>query len=287
MRQELRENRKQGTSQHPLKIYRMQDANGKIDVPYHWQETAEILWIQKGRLSLMINESLYEGKQGDIFYINPCELHGMKALTQDCTYLAFLFPMSWFQADQEDEAQELYIKPLAEGSICICSCLPDRTVKQVIPVFQEIYDLYEEGGAGAWLGIKAGLLRFYYYMYRDSLAVRRQKESGQMDVRLRIARYIEKHCEEPVSLQDMGKEFHMSPKYFSAYFQKHFARNFSDYLMAVRVERAKKLLAETDGDMELVAQQSGFSSSSYFIRVFRQASQMTPGQYRKKMLFPD
>ena len=124
-------------------------------------------------------------------------------------------------------------------------------------------------------------------MYRDSLAVRRQKESGQMDVRLRIARYIEKHCDEPVSLQDMGKEFHMSPKYFSAYFQKHFARNFSDYLMAVRVERAKKLLAETDGDMELVAQQSGFSSSSYFIRVFRQASQMTPGQYRKKMLFPD
>ena len=65
MKLELRETRKQGTSLHPLKIYGMQDINGKIDGPYHWQETVEILWIQCGRLSLMIKETLYEGKQGE------------------------------------------------------------------------------------------------------------------------------------------------------------------------------------------------------------------------------
>ena len=66
------------------------------------------------------------------------------------------------------------------------------------------------------------------------------------------------------------------------YFQKHFARNFSDYLMAVRIENAKKILAATDAGMELVAQQSGFSSSSYFIRVFKETSGITPGQYRRE-----
>lgn len=286
MKQQLRETRKQGTSLHPLKIYRMEDINGKIDVPYHWQETVEILWIRKGRLSLMIKESLYEGKEGDIFYINPCELHGMRSLTGDCAYLAFIFPLSWFHSVWEDEAQELYMKPLEEGSMSMEACLPVRSAQHAIPILQEIYDLYEESGTGAWLGIKGDLLRFYYSLYKDNLAVRRQKDSGEMDMRLKISRYIEKHCNEPVSLKSMGEEFHMSSKYFSAYFQKHFARNFSDYLMAVRMEKAKKLLYETDGSMEMVAQQCGFSSSSYFIRVFKQTFGMTPGQYRKRAVLP-
>ena len=74
----------------------------------------------------------------------------------------------------------------------------------------------------------------------------------------------------------------MSPKYFSSYFQKRFARNFSDYLTAVRIERAKTLLQQTDAGVEWVAQQAGFSGSSYFIRVFRRAAGCTPGQYRRR-----
>jgi len=42
---ELQETRKQGTPMHPLKIYKMYDVNGKIDVPYHWHDNVEILWI--------------------------------------------------------------------------------------------------------------------------------------------------------------------------------------------------------------------------------------------------
>ena len=94
-RQELRETRRQGTPMRPLKIYRMQNIGGKIDVPYHWQESVEILWIQKGGLSVKIKDISYEGRPGDIFYINPQELHGMQSVTPDCTYLAFVFPLAY------------------------------------------------------------------------------------------------------------------------------------------------------------------------------------------------
>ena len=97
----------------------------------------------------------------------------------------------------------------------------------------------------------------------------------------RIAGYLQQHCGEPLTLQRLGEEFHMSPKYFSSYFQKRFARNFSDYLTAVRIERAKTLLQQTDAGVEWVAQQAGFSGS-YFIRVFRRAAGCTPGQYRRR-----
>ncbi|MDO5346450.1 MAG: AraC family transcriptional regulator [Lachnospiraceae bacterium] len=284
MRQDLQEKRKQGTPMHPLKIYRMQDVCGKIDVPYHWQETVEILWIQQGQLSLMIQDVPYTGAAGNLFYVNPCELHGMQSLTQDCIYLAFVFPLSWLQFDQADEAGEKYLKPLEKRSASIAACLPERTAACLIPVFREIYSLYESGGEGAWLGIKANLLYFYYFVYKSGLVSFRQEASGQMDMRLKISRYIQEHSSEPLSLEKLGSQFHMSPKYFSLYFQKYFSRSFSDYLMATRVEKAKKLLIETDADMELIAQQAGFSSSSYFIRVFREALGMTPGKYRKEFL---
>lgn len=267
---------------HPLKIYKMYDVNGKIDVPCHWHDNVEILWIQKGSLSLMVKDILYTGGKGDVFYINPRELHGMNSLTQDCTYLAFIFPLQWLQSAQADEAEEKYLKPLGTMGTYITNCLPAQTAKDAVTVLKEIYTLYQEDGDGAWLGIKAGMLLFYYYIYRDRLASRRQENSACMDTLMEISLYIQENCQHHLTLKTLGEKFHMSPKYFSVYFQKHFARNFSDYLMAVRIENAKKLLSGTDAGMELVAQQSGFSGSSYFIRVFREASGITPGQYRRE-----
>lgn len=282
MRQELREIRTQGTPMRPLKIYKMQDENGRIDVPYHWQEHVEILWVLSGRLSVTVRDEPYDGTAGNIFYINPRELHGMQSTARGCTYLAMVFPLSWLQFDQADEAGENYLRPLAELNAYVTTYLPRRTAERAESLFQEIYALYEGDDDGAWLGIKARLLLFYFYLYKDGVISRREKNSRQMDMLLHISQYVQDHCGEYLSLETLGKRFHMSPKYFSVYFQKHFSRNFTDYLAATRIERAKKLLLETEADMELVAQQTGFSGSSYFIRVFRKATGMTPGQYRKE-----
>ena len=281
MRQELREIRTQGTPMRPLKIYKMQDENGRIDVPHHWQEHVEILWILRGTLSVTIREEQYTGTAGEIFYINPRELHGMQSTTQGCTYLALVFPLSWLQFDQADEAGEKYLRPLAELNAYVATYLPRQTAERAEALFQEIYILYDGNDDGAWLGIKARLLLFYFYLYSDGVVSRREKNSQKMDMLLHIARYVQEHYGESLSLDIMGKHFHMSPKYFSVYFQKHFSRNFTDYLAAIRIEQAKKLLLETEADMELIAQQTGFSGSSYFIRVFRKATGVTPGQYRK------
>ena len=282
MKQHLQETRPQGTLMRPLKIYLMQEPNGKIDVPYHWQETTEILWIQSGKLNLTIQENNYIGTTGDIFYINPRQLHGMQSQTTDCTYLAFIFPLSWLQFAQIDEAAEIYLNPLAEGKAQVITQLPSLVAEPSAIIFQEIYDNYYSTN-GNWLIIKANLLHFYGCLYQNNLVTYKQQEdSAQARLLLEIARYIQTHYKEKLSLQELGQMFHMSPKYFSVFFQKHFSRNFTEYLTAIRIEHAKKMLVESDADMELISQQTGFSSSSYFIRMFRETLGLTPGQYRKK-----
>ena len=285
MKQNLQETRPQGTLMRPLKIYLMQEPNGKIDVPYHWQENAEILWIQTGELNVKIQEKTYIGKAGDIICINPRQLHGMQSQTPDCTYLAFIFPLSWLQFAQMDEAAEMYLNPLIEEKAQVTTHLPLSVAEQAHTAFQEIYDNYCTNN-GNWLMIKADLLRFYACLYQNDLITYRQHEdSAQTRLLLEIAHYIQAHYKEKLSLQKLGHEFHMSPKYFSVFFQKHFSRNFTEYLTTIRIERAKKMLIESDADMELISQQTGFSSSSYFIRMFRETLGLTPGQYRQNFKY--
>jgi len=282
MQPNLQETRPQGTLMRPLKIYLMQESDGKIDVPYHWQENTEILWIQKGELSLKIQEKDYIAKAGDIVYINPGELHGMQSCTPDCLYLAFIFPLSWLQFIQMDEAEETYLKPLAEGSAQVITQLPAVVTKHMGIIFQDIYEDYCSS-SGNWLMIKANLLRFYACLFQNNLITyRRQENSAQMRLLLEIAHYIQIHYKEKISLKELGQTFHMSPKYFSVFFRQHFSRNLTEYLTSIRIESAKKMLLESDADIELISQQTGFFSGSYFIRMFRKSLGLTPGQYRKK-----
>ena len=67
-------------------------------------------------------------------------------------------------------------------------------------------------------------------------------------------------------------------------FLKHIGRPPGHELHRVRVERAKKLLAETNHKMEVVAAMCGYQSANSFWVAFRQATQMTPKQYRKKFV---
>lgn len=281
MKPQLKEVKQQGTPLHPMQLYQMQADAGRIDVPIHWQDTVEILLVQRGRLALRIGEAQFAGQPGDVFYINPRQLHGMQTPGPESAYLAFVFPTGWLRFAHSDEAAEQYLNPLAEGSAQVENRLPPGAATTAAALLRDAAALYGSGAPGAWLGIKADLLRLYYTLYAAGLVGRSAAGGPRQDTLLAIARYIQEHSAEPLSLEVLGRQFHMSPKYFSAYFQKHFFRSFTGYLTAVRLEHARRLLQETDADIELVAQRAGFSASSYFIRIFRQSFGMTPGQYRR------
>lgn len=283
MQTRLKETRPQGTPLHPLKLYPMQDDAGRIDVPVHWQDTVEILLVCRGRLDLRVAGVPYTGQPGDVFYVNPRQLHGMQTPGPGCRYLAFVFPLSWLQFRHADEADEQYLKPLAEGVAQVETRLPPAAAEAAAALLKNAAALYGSGAPGAWLGIKADILQLYAGLYAAGLVGRSAAGGKQAETLLAIADYIRQHCAEPLTLAVLGRQFHMSPKYFSSYFQRHFYRSFSGYLTAVRLDVAKRLLQETDADIELVAQRAGFSASSYFIRTFRQAFGTTPGRYRRAL----
>ena len=93
--------------------------------------------------------------------------------------------------------------------------------------------------------------------------------------------YMEEHCEEPLSLDDMADRFRRSKEHICAAFRKETGMTYVDFLTRVRLFRARSLLLDhPEMKLEEVARQCGFSSASYFGAVFKKDVGMTPGRFR-------
>jgi len=95
--------------------------------------------------------------------------------------------------------------------------------------------------------------------------------------------YLNDHISEEVSLKLLSNIFHMNPGYISQYFKNETGMNYSAYLLMLRINKAKKLLGNSDRPVAEVAQMTGFRDYRLFSRTFKQETGLTPSQYRLKM----
>lgn len=96
--------------------------------------------------------------------------------------------------------------------------------------------------------------------------------------------YIESHYMEDITLQDAAAQVHYSDAYFCRFFKQNFDKNFIMYLSELRVEKAKELLSDVSVNVKDVGQRVGIQDSSYFTKVFKRVTGVTPSEYRYKVL---
>ena len=96
-------------------------------------------------------------------------------------------------------------------------------------------------------------------------------------------RYIRHHYAEDIAVSDVAEHIGMSQSWLTKRFKQECGVNILNYLLSVRIERAKALLAQTDMLILEIACATGFENPGYFISVFRRAADMTPKAYREKM----
>lgn len=96
--------------------------------------------------------------------------------------------------------------------------------------------------------------------------------------------YIDRHCNETITVEKLCRRFHVSRTLFYRYFCALANRTPGEYLLDCRLRRARQLLLTTQRSITDIAFSCGFYDSSHFIRKFIAATGLTPGQYRKKHL---
>ena len=96
-----------------------------------------------------------------------------------------------------------------------------------------------------------------------------------------IRHYLDEHYANEISLTTLSELFHINSAYLSETFKAHVGQNFSDYLVTLRMEKAKEFLKDDQLKIIDVANLVGFSNSGYFSTVFKKHVGQTPVEFRK------
>jgi len=92
--------------------------------------------------------------------------------------------------------------------------------------------------------------------------------------------YINEHYSEKITLDDVSRHIYLNRTYASQLFKKHMNVNFADYLEIVRINKAKEFLLDTSMQIAEIALKVGYSNQSYFTKVFKRNTGMSPNSFR-------
>jgi AraC-like DNA-binding protein len=253
------------------------------EYPLHFHQDIEFVFVLKGEINLKCGYFTYAITEGNVFTINGREVHGLYrteqgnivALVQiDNYYFSHYFSrlsgscFRTFTNDKNDERLDAlryyFVNILLEN------------IKKEPGYKRQIVDLT--------VRLLAYLEEFFHYFSFENKVVVNTRNDNPVSVeRLgRIINYIyEKHAEK-LTLEDLGKLEHLSTYYISHLITDSTGMNFRDFLCFARVEFSEMILLDTNKKINVIAQEVGFSATSYYIKYFKKWFGMTPDEYRKK-----
>ncbi|CAA6692420.1 MULTISPECIES: DNA-binding transcriptional regulator [unclassified Lentimonas] len=97
-----------------------------------------------------------------------------------------------------------------------------------------------------------------------------------------VVAYIREHAFEQIVVDDILKAVPMSRRILERRFQQAFGRTLLAEIRRVRINRARKLLSETDMQMQDIAEACGYNTYNYLTHIFKRVAGMTPTDYRKQ-----
>lgn len=153
-------------------------------------------------------------------------------------------------------------------------------------VLAALHNELREGASGWREVIKSLVHQLVVYLLRSHVNLKRSEELelsrvGIVDRRLRRAiEFMHDHCARELSLAEIAAAAYLSEFHFARLFKKITGTTPHAYLAALRIERARKLLAKTDLAITEVGARVGYHSQSHFTKIFREATGLTPHAFR-------
>ncbi|WP_053202676.1 helix-turn-helix transcriptional regulator [Jiangella muralis] len=160
---------------------------------------------------------------------------------------------------------------LSDGStdwIAACSRLPLNEVA-------EMYDIHDRSYLVLWLE-----------QLLPRIVASHAAPSPARHVLAVVERHIQDHYADDLRLVTVSEAVFVSPYYISHLFQRELGTTFLKYLTAVRMRHGRRLLAETDLPVELVAEQVGYQAPKRFRELFKRTFHVTPSEYRRQVTTP-
>ena len=149
--------------------------------------------------------------------------------------------------------------------------LETRNVDFLIKRYEEIQKLYSVGGN------RTKMLSLFYEML-DELSHRENASIIEPAIKFILDNY---HVSN-ITNADLANICNISEVYFRRLFRTHFNTSPKQYILSLRLQKAKQLLSEGKQKICSIANDCGFESNAHFCRIFKEQMGITPREYREK-----
>lgn len=261
----------------------------KLTPNYH--DYLELTYIYTGKGTFRLRNKIYNVDVGDLTVISPGELHTFEADYNHPIRLlsVFFMPELYYRPGWDMNSFEL-IRPILQKDTDEIDCLsPEKfSDKNLSSLFWTIcYDLKKETILGnlhaknVLSRILIELLESYFSIPASKRNKYRLREKGS-DRLVDVFRFLNENFAEKITLKEASDVACMSPNYFCRYFKKITGHTFTEYLLRLRIDKAKELLLTNSYSTKKVAFLVGFENISYFYRTFHRFTSLKPSEFIEK-----
>ena len=255
------------------------------DYPDHWHTPVEIIMPIENIYSVVVGGHTITLNPTDIIFICPGVIHSLKAHGKG-RRIIFQAEITMFTAIREFESILSLMSPVLK----ITKENPHDIHKHICNLLLQINEEYNNSNILMETIIYSKLLNIFVLVGRNYTSNSvffngmdyQNKEYTEKFIF--ICNYINEHCTEDLNLDKIAKLAGFSKYHFTRLFKQITTTTFYKYLNLKRIEHAQKLLANPGISVTEVALNSGFSSLSAFIRMFKLINHCTPTEYRNMFI---
>lgn len=259
-------------------------------VPWHFHPEVEIMYVVEGEGSRIVGDSIENYTAGDLVLVGANVPHCWKsgpAHTGRNSRLRSKAIVALFQTDcfgkdffrcPEFKAIKALLQKAERGI-----SFGNKTKAIVCPKLADAFDA-------------SGVKRFVLFMEilhalaqsddctllssNRNEATLQNKDMQRLNV---ILDFLVKNFKRPVTLEEISAQAFMSPQAFCRYFKGRTNKTVVGFLNELRISHAKRLLASSDANIDVIGTESGFLNLSNFYEQFRKVVGCSPNHYRNKM----
>lgn len=250
---------------------------------YHAHDFVEFSIITSGAIHYHIEGEDYLVEQGDIMLFNPGTYHQSTTLPGTvCTELHIGVGNLKIHQGKANYIKTPRDKPIlhsykykTEIWQCIQSIEKEQRIRQL----------------GYSFMLKAKVMELIALLYREmdeafieeSIELTQAGSRDKKKIVQQLIDYMNQSYMEDISLEEMSKTMYLSPVYISKIFKEETGTSPINYLIQIRLQKAKDILEQEVIPIQEVASRVGYTDAYYFSKLFKKYYGMSPSHYIKQL----
>ena len=258
------------------------------NVPIHWHNEMEIIYIKKGKGTVTLDFESHYVEAGDIIIVVPGQTHGISQLNDySMEYENIFFEPAMFISKLSDGLETSFFIPLLSGDLIFNHIITrdDNDYALLADCLNRADNLCSmDFPKGYELAIKGYMYEFFFHLNNmcEESSIINVAHNKRMDKIKDVIKYIEENYQHPISIDEISDVCNFSSSHFMKYFKKVMGTSFTDYLNEYRLSMASRLLLSSSDNILEIAAECGYDNLSYFNRLFKKKYGVTPSAYRNK-----